>query len=65
MRKTRVVLKVVLVVLYVVLLGELGLWLLFGAPPLTWHDWYLAIFPLAAVVFWPGKRNKNYGGIDE
>ncbi|QRM23535.1 hypothetical protein [Burkholderia pseudomallei] len=62
MRKTRVVLKIVLVVLYAVLLLELGLWAAFGVPPFSWHNWYLVIFPLAAVVFWPGKRNKNYGG---
>ena len=61
MRTTRVVLKIVLVVLYVLVLVEMILWLLFGVPPLHWSNWYLVIFPLAAFVFWPGKRTNNKG----
>lgn len=60
-RKTKLLLKIVLVVLYVALLGELGLWAASGLPPFTWHAWYLAILPLAAIVFWPGKRTNKKG----
>jgi hypothetical protein len=55
----RLALKIVIVVLYVLLLCEMGLWVVFGAPPLAWHGWYLVIFPLAAFVFWPGKRDNK------
>lgn len=51
-----------LVVLYIALLGEVGLWAAFGAPPFSWHAWYLVIIPVAAIVFWPGKHTKNYRG---
>jgi hypothetical protein len=54
----RTTLRIITAVLYVLLIAQAGLWALFGAPPLAWHNWYLVILPLAALVFWPGKRGE-------
>lgn len=52
----RLVLRIVIVLLYVLLLLEVGLWVAFGVPPLKWHNWYLLVLPIAVFVFWPARR---------
>jgi len=52
----RISIKALVAVLYVVLLSEIGLWVVFGFPPFSWHDWYLAILPVGIIVFWPSRR---------